>query len=232
MQEQFLTVKKMSDIICDSSSLITLFDNCLMWIFEELKDDLNGNYVVLKAVCAETVDNPKKSKRFRLKAMRIERAMKNGLLTINNSDMVREAIKLENAANSIMSIREKNINLLHRGESEALAFALKHKTSFLIDERTTRALIEDPKSLQGYLSFKHKKQVSIDTDALKHFNLLVKNIKVIRSSELVALAYENNLFDNRFLNPKEAFEASLYACKFGGCSVSEREIREYLKIFR
>ncbi len=222
----------MHDLICDSSSIITLFYNCFAWIFEELKEDLNGEYILLKAVRSETVDNPKQSKRFRLKAMRIERAIRNGLLTIDSTNMEKEAIKLENSANKIMSIRNKNINLIHRGESEALAFALKKNAALLIDERTTRALIEDPKSLQSYLSFKYKKPVSIDKDALQGFNSIVKDVKVIRSSEMVALAYENKLFEGRFSNPKHAFEASLYACKFGGCSVSEKEIREYLKILR
>ncbi len=59
-------------------------------------------------------------------------------------------------------------------------------------------------------------------------------MKLIRSVELVSVAYELGLLDKYLVNvpnPKKTLlEAVLWGVKLNGCSVSEREIEEIVRI--
>jgi len=48
-----------------------------------------------------------------------------------------------------------------------------------------------------------------------------KKVEVIRSTELMFIANKKGLIDGN----KESLEAVLYALKFGGCSISEKEVQ-------
>lgn len=54
-----------------------------------------------------------------------------------------------------------------------------------------------------------------------------KNKNIMRSSEIIAIAYEDGYFSER---SKELLEGSLYAAKFAGCGIKSQEIREYLHL--
>jgi hypothetical protein len=56
----------------------------------------------------------------------------------------------------------------------------------------------------------------------------ISNLKVLRSSELVMLAYENGYFKSFQKIHAQALEAALYKIKFAGCSITFEEITEYL----
>jgi hypothetical protein len=46
------------------------------------------------------------------------------------------------------------------------------------------------------------------------------------------MAYEQELFDHELEHTTLELEAALYATKFSGCAVSEKEIEDYLSIVR
>jgi hypothetical protein len=57
---------------------------------------------------------------------------------------------------------------------------------------------------------------------------MFQNLLMFRSVDLVACAYEQGLFDHELAHGKLELEAALYAAKFAGCAVSEKEIDEYV----
>ena len=76
--------------------------------------------------------------------------------------------------------------------------------------------------------------VEIDNNNISKFMEETHGIKVIRSFELVTIAYEQGLFREYYLDlhkPKKILlEGLLWAVKLNGCSVSEQEIKEVIKI--
>jgi hypothetical protein len=128
-------------------------------------------------------------------------------------------------ANSTFFANNKPIHLLDKGECAALALAkIVDKDSILvIDERTTRMLIENPENLRKLLQKKLHTEIKVKKE---NFSLF-KNFKVIRSTELAYIAHKKNLIE---LKDPGAYEAILYATKFKGCSISEEEINEMKKL--
>jgi len=134
----------------------------------------------------------------------------------------KETRNLMKIINSAFSTRYEKINLVHEGEVSCLAFSnLYGKENVIItDERTIRMLIEAPKNLKDLMERKLNTEIKIDNKKL--FNLL--KFKLIRSSELIYIAYKKNLIELK--KNKENLEAMLYALKFTGTAVSSKEIEE------
>ena len=61
------------------------------------------------------------------------------------------------------------------------------------------------------------------------FGTRIEGIKVFRSVERVAVAFEEKLFGKELGDTRKDLEAALYAAKFAGCAVSENEIKEFLR---
>ena len=68
---------------------------------------------------------------------------------------------------------------------------------------------------------------------------ILRPLRVIRSVELVTIAYEKGLLDRYVFDEekkiipnleKELLEASLWALKLNGCSVSDNEIKQIIKL--
>ena len=79
--------------------------------------------------------------------------------------------------------------------------------------------------------------MSVNEDNLKAFSDSMKNIKLIRSVELVTMAYELGLLDRYIIkeieNAKETLlDSVLWGVKLNGCAVSRKEIEQILKIER
>ena len=92
-----------------------------------------------------------------------------------------------------------------------------------IDERTTRMLSERPENLKKLLEKKLHTKVSYKKERVKFFS----DFKIIRSAELVYIAYKKGLVN---LSDGNVLDALLYAVKFKGCSISDDEIREIKKL--
>jgi len=213
-------------IICDSSALISLSMNCMLPIISDFSETVD--FVIPKSVYDEIVSAPAKGRRFKLSSLRFDMMVKNGILQIVEGDplLVKDIM---NAANEIFWAKHKPLAIIQEGETEALAMAQKGD-SILMDERTLRFLIERPQSLVGLLQRRMHRGVHEDRRRTDRFRDYTKGVSVLRSSELIARAYEKGLLEKYYGKGEEALKGCLWALKYSGCSITEEEINEYLRI--
>lgn len=220
------------EIICDSSSLISLTDSCLVDILYNFTKNYNTAFIIPIGVENEIIKRPLsiKMKAYQFSALRLKKAINDKILLKVNANIKREGQALLNIANNIFFIKNKPMHLIDLGEAEmiALAHRLNIKT-VLMDERTTRMLMEAPFRLKEHLEQEINQKISIKEKNYSQFTDLVKNMKVIRSVDLLSVAYSVNYFDKFNSDSKEAFIAALYKLKYSGCSVGFDEIDEFLK---
>ncbi len=219
-------------VVVDSSSLITISDNCIMKIVKNVAEREKISFIIPEAVYVESVENPLHIKRYELNAIRIRDAVDEGYLKVAKSTPVtREWMeRLGKISASIANPSGTQLRLLQWGEAETLGLLKQLDSKILmIDERTTRLLIENPAALAGILSRRHNRKVMINGEKVRWFSENFRDINVIRSVELIALAYEDGAMHSELHTSKQALQAALYAAKYSGCAVSEDEIEEYLK---
>lgn len=114
------------------------------------------------------------------------------------------------------------------GEADMMALASETDADIvLMDERTTRMLIESPFALKDHMEKEMGVNVMVNKRNFDGFKESAEGLKVIRSSELVAVAYGEGYFST-YSNPKKMLESSLYSLKYGGCSIGFDEIDEIL----
>ena len=213
-------------IPCDSSSLISLSDNCLLRILENSKK----KFVIPKRVKMEIFDAPFSTKRFKLRAIQINSYLKRGVLEVIDDPFIHEyAEKITDLANSLLSYSGDYIKIIHQGEAEVIACA-KHlnEGTVVIDERTSRHLIEDTDLLKRYMESRTGLRLEMNGTAQKKLAKELDGISVIRSAEIFAYAYEKQIFPQ--YSSKGALEAGLYALKFSGCSITDEEIKDYIEL--
>ena len=200
--------------------------NGLLPLLKKLKKEFPGKFLITESVKKEIIDRPQKIRRFQLGALQLKALLKQGIIELPNlnneqrNQLNREKNELLNIANSTFRIKNKNLNLIHDGEAATLALACILKPDVIaVDERTTRMLCENPENLRKLMQKKLHASVKANTKNYSYF----KDIKVIRSTELVYIAYKKKL--NELKDPM-LLEAMLYGVKYKGCSVSEEEIEE------
>jgi len=213
-------------LIFDSGPLINFAMNGILHVLEKLKKEFNGEFIITKEVKKEVIDKPLTIKRFELEALQIDRLFKKGVIKyadISNKqvDELRQIRnKFMQVANTSFKTKKKDLHLIDKGESAALALSqiLGH-APLVVDERTTRMLCENPENLRKLLEKKLHTQVRANK---KNYDLF-KGFKIIRSTELAYIAHKKKLFD---LQDSRVLEAAMYGLKFKGCSISEDEIKE------
>lgn len=223
----------MKEIIVDTSTVITLSNNCLMWVLKDLKQKTGAEFVITDWVKQELVDNPILSKRWRLEAVRIIKRIDDNTFTRASSDEIeRKARFIYEIANNVFRAYGKNIKILHEGECAVLAAALiKGSKVIATDEKTTRLLIENPEKLEHLLSSKLHTKVRIDKALLKNLKQEISKIIVLRSSEIIAYAYIKGVFDYFVkVDKKTLISGLLWALRMAGCSISNDEIDNYVKL--
>ena len=224
-----MTAKKY--IIFDSGPLINFAMNGLLPTLKKLKQDFDGEFLITKEVKREIIDYPQTIKRFELESLQLEEMFKEGIIkhadiSDKQVDEIRtkreEIMKL---ANNTFFANGRSIHLLDKGECAALALAsiTKEPNVVAVDERTTRMICENPENLRKLL----QKKLHTDISAKKQNYDFFKKFKIIRSTELAYIAYKKGLFE---LKDPRALDATLYALKFHGCSISEEEIEELKKL--
>lgn len=218
----------MTKIICDSSSLISLSDNCFLYLLK----DLGKEFIITPGVKREIVNYPMQTKRFMYKGIRLQEMIEDGTLKVmDHPDLKSETLRIENNANKLLSIGKRNINVIHEGEAESIAlYELIDADAFLVDERTTRHLIEAPEKVRDYMQSRIEKKIDLNTKIADTFKGEMKNIQIIRSSEILAFTYEKEKVKS-CANTK-CLEAALFALKFSGCSITEEEIKEYVEMLK
>ncbi len=226
-------------LVFDAGSVISLATNNLLWLLPPLKERFGGSFIITRSVESEIVTKPMQTKKFKFEAIQIRHLIATGTIEVVDSPEVEGiAAHLLNLANNLFMCKGQAIHIVHAGEMESLATVIHAKASALvIDERTTRQLIEDPRQIARRMRIKLHKPVHTSK---QHENMLsyeLKNVNVIRSIELVCVAYEIGLLDHYLENlsdehqgRKDLLEAVLWGMKLNGCSVSQEEIEEIIGI--
>lgn len=217
--------------VIDTGTMITLSSTCLINVFKNFVKHNNIELLVSNEVSEESVWKPISNKRFALNASRIKHLFNEGTIKVINADSNIRTIeaKILELTNNSFRTDFGPITILQRGEAEALALAKVHGAKALfIDERTTRSLLENPLRLKQVLEKRQHKNIVMDKKRVQEFQQMFSSIKVFRSVDIIAFAYEQDLFDGELDHGKLELEAALFAAKFAGCAVSEMEITDYL----
>ncbi|MFQ5474425.1 MAG: hypothetical protein ACE5DM_01185 [Candidatus Nanoarchaeia archaeon] len=226
----------MKSIAFDTGPVISLTTNNLLWLLSDLKKEFGGEFLVTDSVEDELISKPLRTKKFKFEALQVKKIISEGILRKFSHDGLNElADSLYQVANSIYSIRGRTVSIVQYAEMEVLAAALlDNSVAIVIDERTTRKLVEDPKALENILKHKLHAKVWLNERMLKRFQSLVKGVRIIRSVELVTIAFEKGLLDKYLPGGSDGrrtlLESILWGVKLHGCSVSHIEIDKIVKL--
>jgi hypothetical protein len=213
----------MKALIFDSSSIITLALNDLLFILEPLKKEFGGEFFIPERVKYEIIDRSLQIKRFKLEALMIQNLINKGVLKIKTSDFVKkETQRFMDISNTTFKVGNESMKIIHLGEASCLAlyeFLPTQKKAMVIDERTTRMLCEAPANLHRLLEKKHHTTITANEKNYKEF----EHFNIIRSSELAYIAYKKGIIKLPSTS-REALDAIMYALKYKGCAISRNEI--------
>jgi len=226
----------MKSLVFDTGPIISLATNNLLWVLEPLKNRFKGSFLITPGVKYELIDRPLKTKKFKFEALQVLQVIHKGIIEVMNDRTIKKkAHQLSDIANRIFYAHNHSITIVHLGEIGGIVAALHlNAPAFVIDERTTRLLIENPKKLTDILRHKLHTKISVHQRNLKLLLSKVKGIRLLRSFELVIIAYELGLLDKYLLkipSPKRTLiEAILWGVKLNGCAVSQKEINQVVKL--
>ena len=226
----------MKSLIFDAGPIISMATNNLLWIFEPLKKEFNGKFYITEAVKRELVDRPLEIKKFKFEAIQVEKLVENGVLDIIDNNFIRtQTPKLLSTANEIFKAYNNYMRIVHFAEMSVIAASLSSNSeAVVIDEKTTRLLIENPKMIVEMLKKTLHTAILTNENNLKEFINKVKNIRIIRSIELVTIAYEHGLLNSYITKipdaKKNLLESVLWGVKLNGCAVSKDEIEQIVRI--
>lgn len=216
-------------MICDASSLISLTDSCFIHALYFLKRRYKGNFIIPPSVETECVEHPMSMKMHAIHAIRLKRAINEGIIEVVDSHLGKSVQEIRWMANNLFYAGGTPLRLLQEGETEMLALSQSLGVeNLLIDERTTRMLAEDPEALRMHLEEELRRPITVNDENMSAFARLTRNMRFFRSSELLLLAYEKGYFADYGELEADAIEASLYKLKYAGCAVGFGEISDYL----
>jgi hypothetical protein len=221
-------------IIFDSGVLISFSMNGITDIIKKLKGSFKGKFLITSEIKKEVIDTPLKIKRFKLEALKVKKLLDEGViempssLGIENSEVTEGTKRILEVVNKAFEGNGEDIHLIDLGESSGIALSeiLNEKgikNVIAIDERTTRVLVENPENLRKFLEKKLHVKISLKKENLE----FLKEIRVIRSPELIYVAYKKGLIE---LEDSSALDALLHAVKYKGASISDSEIDEMKKL--
>ncbi len=219
----------------DAGPIITLVMSRLAWILPELKKHWNGKFYITPAVKYELVDRPLTIRRFEFEALQVMKFIREGVLEVYQdipSSKVKELIEL---ANGSFTLDNQTMDVIQEGEMESAATAVSSNAAGVVmDERTLRLFIESNRDMKTLLETRFKKTVTPDLQKMDAFSAKLKGLTIIRSIELVGIAYRLGLLDSYIPEGKKGREqlidAVLWNVKYNGCAVTELEIQD-LKTF-
>lgn len=226
----------MKSIIFDTGPIISLATNNLLWLIEELKDRFKGEFYITEGVKRELIDRPLQMKRFKFEAIQVLSLIERGVIKILPSAELSElANEILDKCNHSFKMRGHWMRIVHYAEMEVLAAAVKVGASAVVfDERTARMMIEDHAALADLFKHKFRERPKLDERNIAEFLELIKGVKVLRSVELVMVAYEKGLLDKfitKIPNPDTALvDSLLWGLKLRGAAISRREIDKLVKL--
>lgn len=215
-------------LILDAGPLISLTMNGLLNVFENLKNKFpQVKIVITPQVKREVIDRPSKIKKYELESIRINELLEKKIINlssdfVSNREIEKETANFLKLANSLFRGFGQTISPIQEGEASCLALSklCGIENLIVIDERTTRLLTEAPDSLYTLMERKVHSKLEFNRANLKEF----KKFRYIRSSELLFIAYKNNLLNLK--KDKQVLDAILYGVKLNGTAVSSKEIEE------
>ena len=226
-------------IVIDTGTVISMATNNLLWTFRFLAKKYKGTFLIPESVYTELITYPLKTKKFKFEALMINDLIMEGYIkTYKQTDFRSLSHKLMKFANNMFIADGNPVQLLQKAETDVLALVVFLKSDALfVDERNLRLLVEDPEKLSHIMGNKLHTKITVNRNNLEEFKKMVKDVKVLRSTEVATIAYELGLLD-RYISVgkkihkklrKPLLEGILWALKLKGCSISENEINEILK---
>lgn len=217
----------MSALIFDAGPIITLSLNSLLWVLPELKRIYGGDFLIPAAVRKELVDRPLKTHKYKLEALQVIDLIRDGTLTVAHESTGTPQLLSE--INAIYRGHRHAINVVHEGEVDAIALCLEKKADgIVIDERNTRYLLETPNRLKRRLEKKLHTRIDVDKRKLTALQTRLSGIHVMRTIELLVVAFEHGLLDRYLADIPDArsvlLEGLLWGAKLNGCATNEKEI--------
>lgn len=228
----------MKTIIFDTGPVISLTMNNLLWLLPELKKQFKGKFLIPRAVKRELIDKPLRTKRFEFEALQVMQHIKsNDLTLVEQVEIKKRAEQILALANTCFKARGRYIQIVHFAEAETVAAYLTFNSDALcLDERTTTLLIENPERIAKILEKKLHTKIHIEMHNLEQIKKQLKHIKIIRSAELVTIAYEMGLLDKYIkdtdISKTTLLDSVLWGVKLDGCAISAKEIAQIIRLER
>lgn len=222
-------------LIFDSSSIITLALNNLLYLLKNLKRKYPVRFIITEDVKQEIIDKPLRIKRYELEALMIQELLKEEVLessksiNIDTRKIATKTAEVIRIANKTFRAGNRFMNIISAGEASCFALAKQLQDKgieavLVIDERTARMLSEKPENLHRLLQKKLHTSIKVERSNFSFF----AGFKIIRSSELCWVAYKHGLVG--IADGKQLVDALLYATKYKGCAISRHEIEEVKKL--
>lgn len=225
----------MKNVVIDSSTLISLSMNCLIGILDKMHESLGIQFVITPDIRQEVIEDALRSDRFRLGGVRVMKRLCSGVITVEESD-ISQTNHILDMANSLLTVKGNNFSVVHKGEMSLIPLArMKGSEYIIIDERMTEKIITDPERLKHILENRLHMDVSINSSIMHELHELTKDLTVIKSSDLLAIAYEKGLLDDFTRNcpgrkiKQEFINGALWGLKNEGCAISTLDISAYMK---
>ena len=223
----------MKSLVFDSSTIISLSLNNLLYLLPELKHRFNGQFFITNEVKKEIIDKPIQSKKFKLEALQIHQLILDNTLEIYGQQLEKQTQNLLNIINNLFKAENHFIRLVDPAEVESLALANLLKATYVVDERTIRMIIENPNELKNLFERKLHTKITINKENLKELQKEI-NVNIIRSSELGLVAYSLGILKNltqkdhltNYNLKHELVDGILWGLKLNGCAISQEEIEQ------
>jgi hypothetical protein len=224
----------MKSIFFDAGPIISLIMSRLVWLLPELKKKFGGKFYITPAVRKELVERPLQIQRFQFEALQVLKLIDEGVLELYKDVPMARVDKLISLGNSTFSVKGQKLDVMQSGEMESVACAVETGATLCMDERTLRLFIEKPERMEKLLESRFRHNVETDKNRLKNFQNELKDVSIIRSIELVAIAYRLGLLDSyipKIEHGRETLIGSvLWATKYNGCAVTNHEVEEIKSI--
>ncbi len=197
---------------------------------ERLKLKFNGRFIATKEVRYEVIEKPLEIKRFELQALQIKKLFNNKTIElpeevgVESKEISEKTQKIMNIGNSILVSKNTPVQIIGKGEASSIAlYKILNQKGYncilAMDERTTRVLIEKPENLKELMEKRLHSSVTLKYKELDE----LKNVRIVRSTELMYLAYKKGLIDFKGDN---LVDALMWGLKTKGCAISQEEIEE------
>ncbi|MBI5398500.1 hypothetical protein HZB03_03475, partial [Candidatus Woesearchaeota archaeon] len=136
-------------LVFDTGPIISLTTSNLLWVLDYLKKHFHGTFFITPSVRMELVDHPLQTKKFKFEALQVQYRINKGALTVVPAQEIQElAEQLFVLANHSFNCQAHGVRIVSMAEMETLAWAVASGAqAAVIDERTTRLMIENPQAL-------------------------------------------------------------------------------------